>query len=120
MMEFLNKLRRKESVDKVEVEFKFKVGDIVVSAATAHLSEEQEIGMWLDPQDTRYLIQERLYQQCYNTFQIHYDCRPIARNGFVGKEIYRFTEPMLALSVPFKTRAELKKLRKAAEEKEEK
>lgn len=106
--------------DKVEIEFKFKVGDLVMSAAIAHLKDEEQEQSWLykDEPEQRFVVQERLYQQCYNTFQIHYTCRVVARNGYIGKENISFTEPLLVAASPFKTKAEIKELRKKSEEAE--
>ena len=105
----------------VNVEFKFKVGDLVMPAATAHLIDELEMeqGRWISGEPVmRYIVQERLYQQCYNATQIHYTCKCVHRNGGMYKDNIQFTEPQLAPASPFKTKAEIDELRKKAREAE--
>jgi hypothetical protein len=105
--------------EKIEVEFKFKVGDLVMPAATAHLIDELEMdhGRWISGEPVmRYIVQERLYQQCYNATQIHYTCKCVHRNGGMYKDNIQFTEPQLAPATPFKTKAEIDELRKKAKE----
>lgn len=99
--------------DKIEIEFQFKVGDMVIPAAVAHLLDDaQDLG-WIDRGDAsdRYIVQERVYRQCYNTHQIFYYCRAVGRHGGVSERMVEFTEPLIVAAPAWKTRAELKKLR---------
>lgn len=105
--------------EKIEVEFKFKVGDLVMPAAVAHLLDDmidnEATWMFRDEPEMRFVVQERLYQQCYNAFQIHYTCRAVGRNGYLGKDNISFTEPMIAAAPSFKTKKEIRELRKQAD-----
>jgi hypothetical protein len=84
--------------DKVEVEFKFKVGDFVI------IKQDQRAWDLVDEADKRYRakphqfqIIERMYQQCYNTFQNHYFVRAYNQDG--APKLNQFTEPELDLGV---------------------
>ena len=107
------------TTDKKEVEFKFKVGDIVLPKDVIHLLDE-EFGGWMNdksPEGVRYKITERWYQECYNTFQIHYDTIVIMRNGGINDKRYRFIENTIEHAPPFRSQEEMKRIREEQKKK---
>lgn len=74
--------------------FKFNIGDVVKVRGTVAPDGERE--------SIRYLVVERLVNECYGGKQANYKCRPIMANGRAISEYNHFVEVELEASEPFK------------------
>lgn len=101
--------------NKVEISFKFNVGDLVLPAELIHLLHKSVDYFWRvnSPDNVRYRVIERFYQECYNTFQIFYDIRYISSGGDFGTQTNRIQESCLVSAPPFETKEERAKRKEA-------
>jgi hypothetical protein len=88
----------------MEVNFKFEIGDSVVPTETLKTFEIDKGWYRKFPSPdgrlsipiTLYVV-ERTYQQCYNTHQIFYLCRPSTASRDGGERLSKWTEAELEI-----------------------
>lgn len=99
-------------MSKVTVNFKFKVGDIVLPKTMLHLLSDREERLFEREPEIRYVILECVYRECYSNGQNFYTCQAITRSGAIGKDLITLSELIIDIVKPFRTRKEIEKDRK--------
>ncbi len=104
----------KEEMDRV---FRFKINDIVQSklapkyekkpswSGTHHSEKEKVKRSWLSfdfrSAPIKYVVVERIAQQCHGGIQLHYQVRLMNDKGLIERTLLQITEFELELSGPY-------------------
>lgn len=93
--------RVNEIRNKMDTIFKYKVGEVLrhSSVDTAHISKgsrsNKKDGSWMaEAFDTRlrYVVRERLLQECHGGVQLMYVCRHVSSDGSIYPDLVQLAE----------------------------